>query len=631
MSKELIDLIKEIPISTIVEHYMPLKKNGAAKIGVCPFHADTKPSMHVTDSKGIFKCFACGTGGDSLVFVQKFLNLTFPETLKEVCNVTGIPYENYVKTKAISPELVMARRVLSVAQRIYSKVGTDGHPEFAKFIKERNLDEATSKDYSLGFAPKGNILYNYLNNLKDRKDRDFALKVAKDILIINQNDKGEFYDKFRERVMFPIWDLYGNLTGFTARLVHDWQKGKYINSNDSIVFNKSNILFGLNKTKNSIREKDFAIITEGHMDHIVLQQNGFTNSVAIMGLAMSDNSILSVARFSKNFYMALDTDTAGFNATKRLFPALVKLGVETKYINYSPYKDADELIQEKGSLEFQKRVDEALPLVEVLLDEICPEKRPDKLEEKIDILHKAYEIIAPYKKSLNAIERICSFAKKIGLNASSEDIANEYKEYLDKISEREQKSKSFTPQNFPNAAPQNTVKSIEQEIIVENTPEQNSQHIEIKQLTKSEISVIKAIILNPEIMMDAKYDNLCNKLDNSILKGYVSELRDIFENVDDSYYPQVLVDDMNNKAYPLEFREVIFNIISSFRQIPYDAKAINKIINDLIFNIELNTIQKKIMVLDIKLKGSITEEQKNSFSLQKLELQQEKSKLKSKK
>jgi DNA primase len=304
--EDLVNRIKtDYPISSILTQYMSLKKQGANHVGLCPFHKDSNPSLSVNDNKGMFKCFVCQTGGDAIKFVRDYKHYGFKEALEDICKVVGINFADFETKKIVSPKLDMARKVLSVAEKIYSKTATTGsHKAYTDFVKSRNLDEPTVNNFHIGYSNNQSQITNYLMSL-DETQRKFAIDIATEIHLIrrDKNDATKYYDTFRDRIMFPIWDNYGNLSGFSSRRTKEHQKAKYLNSQESFAFNKGNILFGYNKARNEIRNKNSVIICEGHMDLIVLHQFGFVNSVATQGIALSDFGLNTLKAQNKNIYL----------------------------------------------------------------------------------------------------------------------------------------------------------------------------------------------------------------------------------------------------------------------------------------------------------------------------------------
>src|SRR5690606_16317778 len=223
----------------------------------------------------------------------------------------------YVSKKKKDPKLELAEKILSKTALIYRKVASEKTPkEFAEFLDKRRLSNDTAKTFQLGYAPGSNVITNYLASIKNESERKKTLDLAEEIHLIRKSNRDEqsHFDTFRDRVMFPIWDQYGHVVGFGGRQVFDYQKGKYINSQESFVFRKKQILYGMHLAKTAIRQRDAVILCEGYMDCIALHHHGFTNAVAVMGVAMGEGTLKTLKALTSNFYLALDADDAGMKA-----------------------------------------------------------------------------------------------------------------------------------------------------------------------------------------------------------------------------------------------------------------------------------------------------------------------------
>lgn len=347
--------IKDIPISQIIGMYINVVKKGTQFTAICPFHDDHNPSLSINDSKGLFMCFVDSTGGDAITFVQKYKNLDYISTLKDICEKLAWNFSDYEDKKEQSPKFKTAEKILLRASQLYRKTIQEPSPaEYKDFLNSRNIKKEIAEKFAIGFAPKNGILLNYLSSIKNEKEKEFALNISKQIhLIRTSQNTNESFDSFRERIMFPIWNQNGKVVGFGGRQTKDFQKGKYINSQESFFFNKKNILYGLNLSKQSIRQKNFVILVEGYMDLIALHQFQFENSVAVMGVGLSAYCLNSLSTITKNIYMALDSDNAGFEAMKRINTLCMQENITPKLINLAPHKDPDDFCKKKVILNFK--------------------------------------------------------------------------------------------------------------------------------------------------------------------------------------------------------------------------------------------------------------------------------------
>ncbi len=317
----------KLDIVEVIREYVPVKAVGANFQALCPFHNEKTPSFVISPEKQIWHCFGCGRGGDIFAFVMEKEGLGFMEAMRLLAPKAGVTlkYEN--------PESYSRRNrtldILELAGKYYRHLLSTPVGSAAKeYLLGRGLSEETIADWQLGYSPDAwDSLYNFLKQrpLSGQKYTDeeiFAagLTVKKDQSGLSQRGRG-YYDRFRDRIMFPIWDINGNIVAFTARVNLKKEKteklGKYINSPQTEVYDKSRVLFGLNKAKAEIRKEDLAIVVEGQMDAIACHRYGFGNVVASSGTALTLDQIQLIKRFTKNIAFALDSDSAGLMASER--------------------------------------------------------------------------------------------------------------------------------------------------------------------------------------------------------------------------------------------------------------------------------------------------------------------------
>lgn len=420
----------DLPISTVISHYLSIKYSGSSGLALCPFHSDTKPSMQVNDSKKMYKCFACNNGGDAIAFVMKFRNLNFIEALKEISHNNGIDFESYLPEKKLDPRLSLAHKVLNKACSIFHQNATSGENcVFNEFKKERNLSDEIIDGYRIGISTDKDAIYKWITEIENSKDQELTLNIALELGLIKNKTDG-IHDVFKNRIMIPIMSPDSLVVGFTSRATRDDQKAKYMNSVQSFVFNKSNILYGLNLAKRAIREKDAVILVEGNMDQIALFDNGFQNTVAVMGTALGETSLERLISMTKNIYVAFDSDAGGFDAMVRINRQLASKGIIAKHIDLYPEIDPEDFVRIHGKEALQSKIEDAIPVIDVLLREITPDKIPEVVDRKLDLLKKFFEILGPLGLSLHATERVVNLASNVGLKSTSEQIIKNYEKYL---------------------------------------------------------------------------------------------------------------------------------------------------------------------------------------------------------
>jgi len=585
---------EEIPISSIIGNYMALKRQGSALVSLCPFHGDSKPSMNVNDNKKIFKCFACGAAGDAITFVMKYRNLDYVEALKEICGKQGINFESYQEERKSNPKIEMAKKILTRSALLYRKTASSGaFPPYTNFIKNRGLDEEIATTYSLGFAPNKNSISDYLFSIPDEKERSFALSVALDIGLIrkDKNNPDAHYDTFRDRIIFPIWDQFGQVNGFTSRAIRDDQKAKYMNSVDSFIFNKGNILYGFHLAKNTIRERDAVILVEGNMDQVALFHHGFKNSVAVMGTALGPQSLERILSLTKNIYLVLDNDAAGIKAMERINNQFASHGIVAKYISCAPQKDPDDFLKIQGALAFQEKFDAAEGAFDFLLSRLLPEKIPEVLDRKLEILHKAFDLLSPLKLDLAATERVVSFAKRLGLRGEAGQIIKNYEEHL----EKNQKQTRF--QNVPKfkdevlasdetTAGEAQVKKMDESFHVENSPPQIF-------MSKMEKLLVQELVQLPSLLSLEKMNEILDLVTNDEVKKYVGKIRKITMEVDDNEYESVVLNLTNSPEYSIDLREVVTGAFYNYKPKEADSKTKQRILFDLKNKLHMEQLKTK--------------------------------------
>ena len=572
MSLELLrDRIRETPVSLIIGQLIPLSKRGSNLEAICPFHGDTKPSLKVNDAKGMYKCFACGAGGDAIKFVQDFKHLDFMDAMKDIANMLGLPFEEFQKEKKKNPKLEMAQRVLNVSSKLYQK-SAEAHKEFFQsFLTKRKLNQESVETYQISYAPAQNSLYHYLQTIPVDQ-REFALKVAGEIGIIKYNaDRNSHYDFFRDRVMFPIHDHSGHIRGYSARAIRDGQNPKYLNSSESYAFDKGSILFGFYFAKQFIRTNDQAIIVEGNMDVIMMHQYGFKQTVGTMGTALSEHSVKLLSNMTRNIYLAMDTDAAGIKAARRINAEFLSLGILPKFLSFHPAKDPDEFLLEFGQLELTKRIEEAPIYVDVVIEELMPKERLENLEHKLNILHQVFELVSPLKDHLSATERVVNVAKSLGLKSDSATILEDYKQFFSRLKEK-----------TPTVIERPRLSESEEEI--EKVEEAQKLHAEkISQQTappsKAEALFLKELICHPEFLVSINKNDFLATIRHDEVKKLFQWLVDIYSEIDDTEYVNIVRDELQYGGYSEAVNKI--GIEALFRHgNRYNDKVIEQMLKD---------------------------------------------------
>ena len=403
--QQAIEKIKDsLDIVDVISKYVILKKTGRNYQGLCPFHGEKTPSFVVTPDKQIFKCFGCGEGGDVLTFLMKINNQTFNEVIQEQAVALGIELPKFdVKNAQVhKAERERLYDAMELAVK-YFKNNLQSNQKALEYLEKRGINEVAIGKFSLGLAPKGNFeLKNYLTNL------GFTVDELSKAGLVYEKD-GNFLDRFRNRIIIPIKDVNSNTVAFGARAIIDGQMPKYINSPESSIYNKSSILFAMNRAKDAIKEKDSVIFMEGYFDVISAHLAGVENAVATCGTALTPQHIKLISRYcpSRRIYLAFDTDSAGKKAIehgadviKNIFNSLGDVKqydsnfhnndnvCEIRVVQEIQGKDPDEYIREFGGEEYLKKVEKAPLLLDYQLQQVY-----SSLEAKLSPQEKSNYVI----------------------------------------------------------------------------------------------------------------------------------------------------------------------------------------------------------------------------------------------
>lgn len=353
------EVIEEVRSSNnivdIIGGYVRLQKKGSSYFGLCPFHNEKSPSFSVSPNKQMYYCFGCGAGGNVFTFIMEYENQTFPEAVKILADRAGIALPEAELTEEQKRERNKRQLLLEInktaANYFYYQLNGDQGQQAREYLENRRLSKETQIHFGLGYASKySNDLYLYL------KKRGYQDQILKETGLLTYDEKRGAHDKFWNRVMFPIMDVNNRVIGFGGRVMGDGTP-KYLNSPETMLFEKSRNLYGLNYARTS--RKPYMIICEGYMDVIAMHQAGFTNAVASLGTAFTAQHSVLLKRYTQEVRLAYDSDGAGQKAALRAIPILKSAGINVRVIHMDPYKDPDEFIKNLGTEAFQERIDAA--------------------------------------------------------------------------------------------------------------------------------------------------------------------------------------------------------------------------------------------------------------------------------
>ena len=353
------DIIEEVrqknDIVDVVSQYVRLTRRGSTYFGLCPFHNEKTPSFSVTPGKQMYYCFGCGAGGNVYNFIMEYENYSFGEALSHLAGRAGVELPKIEYSREVREKAEQRAELLEInkqaAQYYYYQLRTEGGKIGYQYLSGRGLSEETMRKFGLGYSDKfGGGLYKFL------KSKGYSDERLRESGLFNVDERHGMYDKFWNRVIFPIMDVNNRVIGFGGRVMGDG-KPKYLNSPETKIFDKSRNLYGLNIARTT--RKKYLILCEGYMDVISMHQAGFTNAVASLGTALTSGHASLLKRYTQEVLLLYDSDEAGIRAALRGIPILRDAGVNSRVVNLKPYKDPDEFIKNMGTEAFEERLRQA--------------------------------------------------------------------------------------------------------------------------------------------------------------------------------------------------------------------------------------------------------------------------------
>lgn len=389
---EIIDQIRQVAsIQEIASQYTTLRRRGNKHVGLCPFHSEKAPSFTVDDEKQLFHCFGCGAGGDIFTLVMERENLSFPEALKYLAEKYNIPLP---KKREFSPQLQKLEEKLfkiNESTLAFFKKNLFATREGEKalgYLKKRDISEEIIQKLKIGYAL--NSWDSLLSFFKEKKVPPKLLEEAG--LVLYNQKKDSYYDRFRGRIIFPIFSLTGKVVAFGGRTIFNAEP-KYLNSPDTPVYSKGKILYGLNFSKESIRDTGEVIIVEGYTDFVSLYQAGITNIAASLGTSLTSQQVSLPLRFAPRMIVSYDGDAAGKKAACRAISLCFEKGVQVKVLTLPQGVDPDDYLRKSGLNEFKNLIQKSTPGLKFLIDSLLEEWRMDIPEEKTKIVRNAVDEI----------------------------------------------------------------------------------------------------------------------------------------------------------------------------------------------------------------------------------------------
>ena len=558
ISQETIDEIRnKADIVDIIKEYIPLIQKGKNYFGVCPFHQDHSPSMSVSKERQLFKCFSCGAGGNVFKFVSDYENISYIEAVSKVGSKVGINL-NIEKTSKVNEKYKSLYEIMDLTNLFFeNNIQTDNGSEARNYLHQRGLSDNDIKEFNLGLSLNDNNLAKFLEKKK------MSLEQALSLGLVNQKNL-EYTDVFKNRLLFPIHDLEGHVVGFTGRIYKDNNGPKYLNSRETPLFRKGQILFNYHRAKKYIQLQKEVILVEGNMDAIRMYINDFKNTLALMGTSLTEEQVRILKNLRSKVILMLDNDEAGLTATYAVGEELIKSGIEVFVIRLSGKKDPDEYILSFGAEAMKENIERPLSFLEFKLNYLKQDRN----------LNDASELSLYIKEVLQILKDEDEITTGIILN----QISNEY--------------------HIPLETLQNSIPKKE-EIIIPKEP------VKPKKKDGQYLTCIKNILYY--MMNDEKYiqiyedelgyfeETLYREIASEILGYYMTKKKMVFADFLSFIETSLLKDE-------------IYELISSIK----DEELTENKLRDYIYGVKQKNLQNKIK--------SLKEEQKKTVDIYQKEL-----------
>ena len=408
----LTELADRNDIVDVVSEYVRLgKRSGANLFGLCPFHNEKTPSFSVSPDKQIYHCFGCGKGGGVINFIMEIEGLTFPEAVEFLARRAGmtVPQQENDASSRLRARLYELNK--DAARFFYRQLQEKSGEKARLYMQQRRITPATAKNFGLGYAPDS---WDAL--AKAMREMGYSEQELLTADLVRRGKNGGVYDTFRSRLMFPIIDVRGNVTGFSGRIIGDGEP-KYLNTKETPVYNKGKLLFGLNLAKKS--KSGYLILVEGNVDVVSLHQAGFDSAIAALGTALTNEQARLISRYTGEVILAYDSDGAGMKASQRSIDILEKLDVKVRVLRWENAKDPDEYIQKFGSGAFLGLIEKSESQIDYRLQNIRKQYDLNVPEQKVDYLREVTKLVASFPGNVERQVYAMRVAELTGINAEA--------------------------------------------------------------------------------------------------------------------------------------------------------------------------------------------------------------------
>jgi DNA primase len=494
LSEEKVSEIRDrSSILEVVSDYVTLKKAGKNHRGLCPFHSEKTPSFMVNEEKQIFHCFGCGEGGDVFTFLMKVGHFSFPQAVEELAKRYGIKLPSRELSTAQKKEMDK-KEVLFQINQIASEYFHDlltkrrEGEEGRRYLSQRGINQEVIEEHRLGYSTdRWDGLVQYLQGKK------VSLEMAWELGLIFPKKREGWYDAFRGRILFPIFDLHQRVVGFGGRVIREGQP-KYLNSPESSIYHKGEILYGLQVAKRYSPEKDGVIIVEGYFDLLTLHQYGWKNSVATLGTALTPQHIRILKRYTKNLITLFDADQAGIQATLRSLPLFLEEEVTGKMVALPKGEDPDGFLRKGNLEEFGKKVEQALPLIDFFFERLMKTTDLKSVDGKVKVAKEGVALLGKIPDKIRKNFYIKALAERLDIQES----------FLYEMLRSSHKEPSKTDEDLRRSPVD-------------------------KPFPKSEEMVVRLMVQHPEFILTLSKEGIFKEFENPILQKMAEALGDLYQ------------------------------------------------------------------------------------------------------
>ncbi len=530
LSEEKVSEIRDrSSILEVVSDYVTLKKAGKNHRGLCPFHSEKTPSFMVNEEKQIFHCFGCGEGGDVFTFLMKVGHFSFPQAVEELAKRYGVKLPSHELSTTQKKEIAKREalfQINQIASEYFHDLLTKRREgeEGRRYLSQRGISQEVIAEHQLGYSTdRWDGLVRYL------QEKKASLEMAWELgLIFPKKKVGDstlregWYDAFRGRILFPIFDLHQRIVGFGGRVIREGQP-KYLNSPESSIYHKGEILYGLHVAKRYAAEKDCVMIVEGYFDLLTLHQYGLKHSVATLGTALTTQHIRTLKRYTKNLITLFDADQAGIQATLRSLPLFLEEEVVGKTIALPKGEDPDGFLR-KGNLEdFGKRVEQALPLIDFFFERLMKTTDLKSVDGKVKVAKEGVALLAKIPDRIRRDFYVKALAERLDIQES----------FLYEMLRSSPKEPSKAGEDLRKSSMDKT-------------------------FPKSEEMVVRLMVQHPEFISTLSKEEIFKEFENPILQKMAEALEDLYQRKGRLDLPEALAnfeEDLKGRLCEFAFQE----------------------------------------------------------------------------